>query len=129
MPAKEKHKAAKETPIEGKARPKAVHSGESTDLAAEVKRLTREVEAIKAVLIHRPVGGPDGGAARRDQDKLVADRLARLDEKVEAVWNRVADLEERLEGARAAGHDAADFDDTPAKEFYKRERLGTLDED
>ena len=120
MPAKEKHKAAKETPIGGKARPKAVHAGESTDLAAEVKRLTREVEAIKAVLSQRPVGGPDGGAARRDQDKLVADRLARLDEKVEAVWNRVADLEGRLEGESAGGHEADDLDDTPEKDFYER---------
>ena len=120
MSAKEKHKAAKEAPTGGKARPKAVQAGESTDLAAEVKRLTREVEAIRAVLSQRPVGGPDGGAARRDQDKVVADRLARLDEKVEAVWHRVADLEERLEGESAAGHEADDLDDTPEKDFYER---------
>lgn len=120
MSATGKHKAAREAPIGGKPRPKTVHAGESTDLAAEVKRLAREVEAIKAVLSQRSVGGPDGGAARRDQDKLVADRLARLDEKVEAVWNRVADLEERLEGESAGGHEADDFDDTPEKDFYER---------
>ncbi len=120
MSAKGKHKAAKEASIGGKPRPKVVEAVGSPDLAAEVKRLTREVEAIKAVLSQRPVGGPDGGAARRDQDKLVADRLARLDEKVEAVWHRVADLEERLEGESAAGHEADDLDDTPEKDFYER---------
>jgi len=120
MSAKGKHKAAKEAPIGGKPRPKVVDAVGSPDLAAEVKRLAREVEAIKAVLSQRPVGGPDGGAVRRDQDKLVADRLARLDEKVEAVWNRVADLEERLEGESAGGHEADDLDDTPEKDFYER---------
>ena len=110
----------KGAPTGGEARHIAVHAGGSTDLAAEVKRLAREVEAIKAVLSPRPGGGHDGGAARRDQDKLVADRLARLDEKVEAVWNRVADLEGRLEGEGAGGHEADDFDDTPEKDFYER---------
>ncbi len=120
MPAKGKRKAVKGAPQGGKARPKAVPAGVSADLAAEVKRLAREVEAIKAVLSQRPGGGHDGGAGRRDQDKVVADRLARLDEKVEAVWNRVADLEERLEGEGASGHEADDFDDTPEKDFYER---------
>lgn len=100
---------------------KAASSGGPVDLTAEVKRLAREVEAIKAEFSQRPSGGYDGGAARRDQDKVVADRLARLDEKVEAVWNRVADLEERLEGDSAGhGHDADDFDDVPEKDFYER---------
>ncbi len=120
MPTKGKHKAVKGAPQGGKALQKAVHAGESADLAAEFKRLSREVETIKAVLSHRPGGGHDGGTARRDQDKLVADRLARLDEKVEAVWNRVADLEERLEGESAGGHEADDFDDAPEKDFYER---------
>ena len=120
MPAKGKRKAVKGTPKGGKARQIAVHAGGPTDLATEVKRLAHEVEAIRAVLSQRPGGGHDGGAARRDQDKLVADRLARLDEKVEAVWNRVADLEERLEGEGSGGHEADDFDDTPEKDFYER---------
>lgn len=120
MPAKGKHKATKGSPIGAKAQQKDIHAGGWTDLAAEVKRLAREVEAIKAVLSQRPGGGPDGGAARRDQDKVVADRLARLDEKVEAVWNRVADLEERLEGENASGHEADEFEDTPEKDFYER---------
>ncbi len=120
MPAKGKHKAMKGAPKGGKTLRKAVHVDGSADLAAEVKRLAREVEAIKAVLSQRPGGGHDGGAARRDQDKVVADRLARLYEKVEAVWNRVADLEERLEGEGASGHEADDFDDAPEKDFYER---------
>jgi len=120
VPAKGRRKAVKGAPTGGKARHIAVHAGGATDLDAEVKRLAREVEAIKAVLSQRPGGGHDGGAVRRDQDKLVADRLARLDEKVEAVWNRVADLEGRLEGEGAGGHEADDFDDTPEKDFYER---------
>ena len=120
MPGKGKHRAVKGTPKEGKALSKANHAGGSADLAAEVKRLAREVEAIKAMLSQRQAAGHDGGTARRDQDKLVADRLARLDEKVEAVWNRVADLEERLEGEGAAGHEADDFEDAPEKDFYER---------
>ena len=120
MPAKGKHKAVKGVPQGGKARHKAVPAGGSAELAAEVKRLVREVEVIKVVLSQRPAGGHDGGAARRDQDKVVADRLARLDEKVEAVWNRVADLEERLDGEGASGHEADDLDDAPEKDFYER---------
>src|SRR5207245_9905449 len=92
----------------------------SPALAAGGRRLAREVEASRAVLRQRPVWGAGGGGARRDQDKVVGERLARLDEKVEAVWNRVADLEERLEGEGAGGHEADDFDDTPEKDFYER---------
>jgi hypothetical protein len=120
MPAKGKHKDVKGAPRGGKIQQKAVPVGGSSDLAAEVKRLAREVEAIKAGLGQRSGGGPDGGAARRDQDKLVADRLARLDEKVDTVWNRVADLEERLEGEGTSGREADEFDDTPEKDFYER---------
>src|SRR5256885_16891236 len=98
MPAKGKHRAAKGTPKEGEALGKANHAGGSGDLAAEVKRLAREGEAIKAMLSQRQAAGHDGGTARRDQDKLVADRLARLDEEVEAVWDRVGHLGGRLEG-------------------------------
>jgi len=104
----------------GPAQPgKAAQSG--GDLAAEVKRLARELEAIKLELSRRPAGGGDGGGSRRDQDKIVADRLARLDEKVDSVWNRLADLEERIvgEGTRH-GHDADDFDETPEKDYYER---------
>ena len=89
---------------------KAAQSG--GDLTAEVKRLARELEAVKLELSRRPTAGGDGGGSRRDQDKVVADRLARLDEKVDSVWNRLADLEERLEGEGAGhGHDADDFDE------------------
>ena len=120
MPAKGKHKAVKGAPKGGKTSKEAVHAGGSPNLAAEVKRMAREVEAIKAALSQRPGSGHDGGAAKRDQDKVVADRLARLDEKVEAVWNRVADLEERLEGEGPGGRETDDFDDTPEKDFYER---------
>ena len=93
---------------------------ESGDLAAEVKRLAREVEAVKAELGKRSLGGGNGSGARRDQDKVVADRLARLDEKVDSVWNRLADLEERLEGD-GAGHGADDdFEEPQEKDFYDR---------
>ena len=98
---------------------KAAQSG--GDLAAEVKRLARELEAVKLELSRRPAMGGEGGSSRRDQDKVVADRLARLDEKVDSVWNRLADLEERLEGEGAGhGHDADDFEETPEKDYYER---------
>ena len=42
MAAKGKHKTAKEAPTGGKPQPKTVHAVGSPDLAAEVKRLTRE---------------------------------------------------------------------------------------
>ena len=99
---------------------KAAQSG-GGDLAAEVKRLARELEAVKLELSRRPTGVGEGGGSRRDQDKIVADRLARLDEKVDSVWNRLADLEERLEGESAGrAHDADDFDETPEKDYYER---------
>jgi hypothetical protein len=111
-------KAAKE---KGPARPgKAAQSG-GGDLAAEVKRLARELEAVKLELSRRPAAGAEGGGSRRDQDKVVADRLARLDEKVDSVWNRLADFEERMEGEGARhGHDADDFDEAPEKDYYER---------
>ena len=100
---------------------KAAPGGAGGDLAAEVKRLAHEMDAIKAELSKRPVMGGNGGSSRRDQDKVVADRLARLDEKVEAVWNRLADLEERVEGEGAGhGHAADDFEEAPEKDFYDR---------
>ncbi len=98
---------------------KAAQSG--GDLAAEVKRLARELEVVKLELSRRPAGGGDSGGSRRDQDKIVADRLARLDEKVDSVWNRLADLEERIEGEGTRhGHDADDFDEAPEKDYYER---------
>ena len=100
---------------------KAAPGGVGGDLAAEVKRLAREMDAIKMELSRRPAMGGDGGSSRRDQDKVVADRLARLDEKVEAVWNRLADLEERVEGEGAGhGHDADELEEAPEKDFYDR---------
>jgi len=100
---------------------KAAPGGAGGDLAAEVKRLAREMDAIKVELSKRPAVGGDGGSSRRDQDKVVADRLARLDEKVEAVWNRLADLEERVEGEGAGhGHDADELEEAPEKDFYDR---------
>lgn len=96
-------------------------SGGGGDLAAEVRRLSRELEAVRLELSRRPAVGGEGGGSRRDQDKIVADRLARLDEKVDSVWNRLADLEERLEGEGARhGHDADDFDEAPEKDYYER---------
>jgi hypothetical protein len=99
---------------------KAAQSG-GGDLAAEVKRLARELEVVKLELSRRPAAGGPGGGSRRDQDKAVADRLARLDEKVDAVWNRLADFEERVEGEGTRhGHDADDFDEAPEKDYYER---------
>lgn len=135
MPAKGKEKvsarmkASKETKVlqvrkdAGRAKgPEQLgKAGQGGDLAAEVKRLARELEAVKLELSRRPSIGGDGGGGRRDQDKVVADRLARLDEKVDSVWNRLADLEERLEG-EGSGHrqDADDFDEAPEKDYYER---------
>ena len=104
----------------GPAQPgKTVPSG--GDLATEVRRLAREVETLKLEVSRRPAVGGEGGGSRRDQDKAIADRLARLDEKVDSVWNRLADLEERLEGeGTGRGHDADDFDEAPVKDYYER---------
>ena len=105
----------------GPAQPgKAAQSG-GGDLSAEVKRLARELEVVKLELSRRPAAGGDAGGARRDHDKVVADRLARLDGKVDAVWNRLADFEERVEGEGTRhGHDADDFDEAPEKDYYER---------
>lgn len=106
----------------GPAQPgKAAQSGGGGDLAAEVKWLARELEAVKLELSRRPAAGGDGVGSRRDHDKVVADRLARLDEKVDSVWNRLADFEERMEGEGARHrHDADDFDEAPEKDYYER---------
>jgi len=127
MPAKGKPKvpknakASKETRMPRTAGPFVKGPQGGGDLAAEVRRLARELEAVKLELSRRPVMGGDSGS-RRDQDKAVADRLARLDEKVDSVWNRLADLEERFEGEGAGhgGHDADDFDEAPEKDYYER---------
>ena len=105
----------------GPAHPGKAVQGGGGDLSAEVKRLARELEAVKLELSRRPAGGGDGGGSRRDQDKAVADRLARLDEKVDSVWNRLADFEERMEGEGTRhGHNADDFDEAPEKDYYER---------
>jgi hypothetical protein len=130
MPGKPKSKVAKTRPAPkaGHAMPptkgpmpaKGVHT--AADSPAEVKRLTREIEALKEVLSKRPVSGGDGSASRRDQDKALADRLVRLDERVDALWARVSDLEEALEGETGgtARTREPDFDETPDREFYER---------
>ncbi|MEK6604918.1 MAG: hypothetical protein AABY77_03410 [Nitrospirota bacterium] len=105
----------------GPAQPGKAVQGGGGDLSAEVKRLARELEAVKLELSRRPAAGGDGGGSRRDHDKVVADRLARLDEKVDSVWNRLADFEERMEGEGTRhGHDADDFDEAPEKDYYER---------
>ena len=105
----------------GLAQPGKAVQGGGGDLSAEVKRLARELEAVKLELSRRPAAGGDGGGSRCDQDKAVADRLARLDEKVDSVWNRLADFEERMEGEGARhGHGADDFDEAPEKDYYER---------
>ncbi len=92
----------------------------SGDLAAEVNRLAREMDAIKEMLSKRLAAGGDGGASRRDQDKILADRLVRLDERVDSLWARVSDLEEALEGEGGRASRDTDFDETPDREFYER---------
>ena len=64
-----------------------------------------------------------GKAAQSSSGDLAAEvkRLARLDEKVDSVWNRLADFEERMEGEGTRhGHDADDFDEAPEKDYYER---------
>jgi hypothetical protein len=87
------------------------------DLATQVKRLTADFEALKADLRKRP--GGEEGLSRRDQDKILADRLARLDEKIESLWGRVADLEEHFEGEGGTRTREPDFDETPDRDFYE----------
>jgi len=125
MPAKGKQTAAKKTEKavkkEGAAPPGKSRPSSGDDLAAHVARLARDVEAIKSVLSRRPALGADGSGSRRDHEKVIADRLARLDEKVDAVWNRLADFEERIEGESAKHrHDADEFDEPPEKDYYER---------
>ena len=91
----------------------------SGDLSAQVKRLAEDVDALKAELRKRPGGGGEEGSSRRDQDKIVADRLARLDEKIESLWGRVADLEEHFEGEGGSRTREPDFDETPDRDFYE----------
>jgi hypothetical protein len=92
----------------------------SDDLATQVRRLTAEVETIKAELRKRPGAGGQEGSSRRDQDKILADRLARLDEKIESLWGRVADIEEHFEGEAGGRTREPDFDETPDRDFYER---------
>jgi hypothetical protein len=92
----------------------------SDDLAAQVRRLTGELETVKADLRKRPGGTGQEGSSRRDQDKILADRLARLDEKIESLWGRVADLEEHFEGEGGTRTREPDFDETPDRDFYER---------
>jgi hypothetical protein len=127
MPAKgtqktpRRAKASKEVKAPRATAPLVKTAQGGSDLAAEVKRLARELDAVKLELSKRPVAGGESAISRRDQDKVVADRLARLDEKVDSVWNRLADLEERLEGEGAGhGHDTDDFDEAPEKDYYER---------
>lgn len=124
MPGKTKHRIPKPGPAAkvGKAKSSAKgNKGVGTDdLVAEVRRLAHEVDAIKETLNKRPASGGDGGAARRDHDKLLADRLVRLDERVDSLWARVSDLEEALEGEGGRTTRETDFDETPDREFYER---------
>jgi len=130
-PAREKGQAAMKKAPSGKKSakvtkappPRAAHpvpSKSSDDLATQVRRLTAEVETIKAELRKRPGAGGQEGSSRRDQDKILADRLARLDEKIESLWGRVADIEEHFEGEAGGRTREPDFDETPDRDFYER---------
>lgn len=128
MPVKAKHKGVgavaktkKVVKVEGK--PAKLHANENPGgvpegLAGEVKRLAREVEALHTEWHRRSVASGDDGVSRRDQGKALADRLARLDEKVDALWARVSDLEEALEGEGGRTRDA-DFDEAPDRDFFE----------
>jgi hypothetical protein len=91
----------------------------SADLTVQVRRLAVDVEAMKFELRKRPGGGSEEGVTRRDQDKILADRLARLDEKIESLWGRVADLEEHLEGEPGTRRREPDYDEAPDRDFYE----------
>ena len=108
-------KAAKAVRVEPP--PPAKSSG---DVGAHVRRLTGEVETLKAELRKRPGGTGQEATSRRDLDKILADRLARLDEKIESLWGRVADLEEHFEGEGGGRTREPDFDETPDRDFYER---------
>jgi hypothetical protein len=128
MPAKAKHKGAsaaaktkKAVKVEGKRarlHAREDQGGVPESLAGEVKRLAREMEVLQAEWHKRSVGAGDDGVSRRDQGKALADRLARLDEKVDALWARVSDLEEALEGEGGRTRDA-DFDEAPDRDFFE----------
>jgi hypothetical protein len=91
----------------------------SPDLAVQVRRLAADVEAMRLEIRKRPGGGSEEGGARRDQDKILADRLARLDEKIESLWGRVADLEEHFEGESGTRTREPDYDEAPDRDFYE----------
>jgi hypothetical protein len=122
MPGKRKTKVHKTDPVAkaGHTTPSAKGAQDPGDPAAEVKRLTREVEALKEALSKRPLSAGDGGASRREHDKVLADRLVRLDERVDSLWARVSDLEEAIEGESGGRTREPDFEDTPGREFYER---------
>jgi hypothetical protein len=96
------------------------HAKSSEDLATHVRRLAADLDTLKAELRKRPGGSGQEGSSRRDQDKILADRLARLDEKIESLWGRVADLEEHFEGEAGTRTREPDFDETPDRDFYER---------
>ena len=103
--------------------PRAAHpvpAKSSEDVTAVIRRLTSDVETLKAELRKRPGAGGQEGSSRRDQDKILADRLARLDEKIESLWGRVADIEEHFEGEAGGRTREPDFDETPDRDFYER---------
>jgi hypothetical protein len=104
-------------PVRVEPQPPAKGSG---DVGAHVRRLTGEVETLKAELRKRPGGTGPEASSRRDLDKILADRLARLDEKIESLWGRVADLEEHFEGEGGGRTREPDFDETPDRDFYER---------
>jgi hypothetical protein len=107
--------------VQKSTRPEPQAKG-SDDLTVQIRRLTADVENLKAELRKRPGGGGQEGSTRRDQDKILADRLARLDEKIESLWGRVADMEEHFEGeggTRTRDREP-EFDETPDRDFYER---------
>jgi hypothetical protein len=112
-------KITKSTP----APPRSEHPAptkSSDDVTAVIRRLTSDVETLKAELRKQPGRGGQEGSSRRDQDKILADRLARLDEKIESLWGRVADIEEHFEGETGGRTREPDFDETPDRDFYER---------
>lgn len=118
--AKKALSGGKDQGVRAKPVAKEPRGGGATDSSAEVKRLAQEVELLRAEVNKRGAAGGDGGASRRDQDKALADRLARLDEKVDALWSRLSDLEDRLEGEGGGSRSReADFDEPPDREFYE----------
>jgi predicted nuclease with TOPRIM domain len=76
------------------------------------------VKSLKEELRKRSTPAGPEVSSRRDQDKILADRLARLDEKIESLWGRVADLEEHFEGEGGRTRDT-EFDETPDRDFYE----------